>query len=153
VRDDIHNKAPISPAFRAVLKRCLREADRKEWKTILNRAGRALSFEIAKCIPQGRLRDISAASEAPQMFENREISVRPNSRFEADFVTELNRDRAAPVARALETACHSHVERIVRETQAALIAAAPYSRTEIGVGVGAFRNALLESANQVVEAT
>lgn len=151
MRDDIHNKAPLSQACRALLRRCLREADRQDATRLIACAAKALDQEITRAIPEDRLQRLCESADERLMFPDRALSTRPRSRMEADFVNCLNRDAPAPNM-ALQTACLPHISRLAREAEAALIAAEPHSAPQISVGVRAFQSALAAAAADVATA-
>ena len=150
MRDDIHNKAPISAALRAVLKRALRPADRANPRMLREGAVRALTKEIGGALTPGLLDALVKEEQRPGLFGPASVSAPTASRLQADLLDHLEAHPTSTVKQAAEAAGHAAIRSICNETEAALIAAGG-SRKQVRIGVDAFKSALTGAVSEAVE--
>lgn len=150
MRDDIHNKAPISAALRAVLKRALRPADRANPTMLREAAVRALCKEMESSFTPGLLDALVKEEQKPGLFGRSSVSAPPASRLQADLLDHLHAHSSSSVKQATEAAGQAGIDSICNESEAALIAAGG-SRNQVRTGVDAFKSALTGALSDAVE--
>lgn len=150
MRDDIHNKAPISAALRAVLKRALRPADRANPKMLREAAVRALCKDMGSGLTPGLIDALVKEEQKPGLFGRASVSAPTASRLQADLLDHLGARPNSTVKQAVEAAGHASINSICNETEAALIAAGG-GRKQVRIGVDAFKSALTSAVSEAVE--
>lgn len=139
MRDDIHNKAPISAALRAVLKHALRPADQQRPDRLRDLAVRALARDLkAQMTP----RLVAAlASESRDLFAGQGILEPTYSHLEADVGAQMEAAPAGSMQSALRSAAADYIRSLCNESEAAMIAGGG-NRYDVARGVAAFERAL-----------
>lgn len=150
MRDDIHNKAPISAALRALLKRALRPADRANPTMLRESAVRALCREMESSLTPGLMDALVKEEQKPGLFGRSSVSAPPASRMQADLLDHLHAHSASSVKQAAEAAARAGIDSICNESEAALIAAGG-SRKQVKVGIDAFKSALTGAVSDAVD--
>ena len=97
MRDDIHNRAPISAALRAVLKQALRPADQQRPDRLRDAAIKAVAKELEANIAPQLLDTFRREIEQGDLFGPDDLSAACKSRLDADVVDHLKSNPQATV--------------------------------------------------------
>lgn len=151
MRDDIHKRVPVSPAMRAVLRGCMRTADRQQPELLLARAVPALVKDIKANLDAAVTAKLVVESDAPSLFGFEGVSAQPRSALQTEALNLLTSNKVATVGEALGAAIASHITSVVSETNACMIAEG-VSRSERLEVVGALSSALTEAAGPAIAA-
>jgi hypothetical protein len=151
MRDDIHNKAPISSALRALLRQALRPADQQRPDRLRDIAAVALAKELRGSLSVNLLDALARDAQQPNLFGPAAFSLMHSSRIHADVVDHLTEHRGASLQEACEAASCAHIQSLCNESEAAMIAAGG-ERAQVKVGVEAFRASLMSSVPMATKA-
>lgn len=143
MRDDIHNRVPLSPAFRSLLKRCTNAAYQQQPEGLQKFAIRAVQSMIASGCSQDVIRRLDAEAKTPNLFGSQIVSLPHASAIQSDLVDALRCGNDA--ATALAIAAKAQVNGMSLEVEAGLRAAGA-SRREAASAAMAMREALIGSA-------
>lgn len=151
MRDDIHNKAPISPSLRGVLRQALRPADQQRPDRLADRAVKAMVQEFNRNFSADFLKGLQRDVTKPGLFGRGAFAPASCSRMEADVLDYFTHNPQATVQQALAVGAHAYIDSLCNESEAAMIAAGG-RRSEVRTGVQAFRIALRSAAEPAAEA-
>lgn len=149
MRDDIHNKAPISAALRGVLKHALRAADQQRPNLLEALAAKALLREIVAQMTRPVVDALRLEAASPLLFPSVETVDHSSSRLQSDVIAHLSQNPQSTVAEGLRQAAINHIVSLCNESEAAMIATGR-DRRDIRIGVAAFRQALMSAIPTVV---
>ncbi|MDP1616498.1 hypothetical protein [Phenylobacterium sp.] len=122
MRDDIHKRVPVSQAMRAVLRGCMRSADRQQPELLIAKAAAALTKDVRANLDAALSGVIAAEANEPGLFGFEGVSAAPRSALQTEVIILLNNNQAANLGDALKAALASHITSVVSETNACMIA-------------------------------
>lgn len=122
MRDDIHKRVPVSQAMRAVLRGCMRSADRQQPELLIAKAGVALGKDVRVNLDAALSGMITAEAREPSLFGFEAVSAPPRSALQTEVINLLHNNQAANLGDALQGALVSHITSVVSETNACMIA-------------------------------
>lgn len=149
MRDDIHNRAPISAGLRQLLKQALRPADQLQPDRLRDRAFAPLKKEISRQLSGPLSKILRDEINNPSLFGKLSLP-HACSRVEADIADSFALDASTSFQTACIAAVRNHIECLRRESEASMLAAGAH-RSEIQAGLGAFKAALLGQTDSVVQ--
>lgn len=147
MRDDIHNRVPLSPAFRSLLSRCTNTAYQQKPEGLQRYAAKAVESIITSGCSRELLRRLDAEANMPNLFGSALISLPPTSALQSDLVDAL-RVGGSNSQQALAKATRGQVEGMCLEVEASLRAAGA-NRAEAASTTRTMRNALHASIDTV----
>lgn len=151
MRDDIHKRVPVSPAMRAVLRGCMRSADRQQPELLLSKAVPALVKDMRANLDAGVTAKLVVEADSPSLFGFEGVSAPPRSALQSEALNLLAGSKVQTIGEALGAAIASHITSVVSETNACMIAEG-VSRSERLEVVGALSATLTEAAGPAIAA-
>lgn len=151
MRDDIHNKAAISPALRSLLKLALRPADQENPARLRDLAIKPLLAELRANISARVVQELGQEQAQPALFGRGDLASVGGSRMQVDVLHNLACNADQSVGEAVQDAARSHSDSMCREVEATLISAGA-GRNEVRAGMEAFQSALDAATPAAVEA-
>lgn len=151
MRDDIHKRVPVSPAMRAVLRGCMRSADRQQPALLIAKAVPALVKDIKANLDASVTAKLVVESASPSLFGFEGVSASPRSALQTEALNLLAGSKVQTISEALGAAIASHITSVVSETNACMIAEG-VTRSERLEVVGALSSTLTEAAGPAIAA-
>lgn len=132
MRDDIHNKVPLSPAFRALIRRCAMPAYQQQTDGLAAYATKAVRNLIVGGCAQDLIVRLAAETQAPSLFGVSTISLPTTSALQADLISAL-RAGDFTVREGVAFAANNQIEGLCLEAVASLRAAGATRREALQV--------------------
>jgi hypothetical protein len=122
MRDDIHKRVPVSQAMRAVLRGCTRPADRQQPELLIAKAAAALGKDVRANLDAALSGTVAAEANEPGLFGFEGVSAPPRSALQTEVINLLNKNQAANLGDALQSALVSHITSVISEFNACMVA-------------------------------
>lgn len=147
MRDDIHNKVPLSSAFRALIKRCAIPAYQQQTDWLTPFAIKAVHKLIAGGCSRDMILSLVAEASSPNLFGMSTVSFANASTLQSDIIFGMAVQNQ-PAHEALVSATKNQIDGMCLEAIASLRAAGA-SRTEANGINRAMRVALSTAVDNV----
>ena len=147
MRDDIHNKVPLSAAFRALIKRCAMPAYQQETAALEPYAHKAIKKLIADGCSTALINRLAEQAATPSLFGMSDVSFQATSSLQLDLMSALSGSQHS-VERALASATKNQIDGMCREAMASLRAAGASREEAMGVDT-AMKASLFSAVDKV----